>query len=237
MRDPATHSEHAATILLVDSESSVREQVAESCREAGYRLLTVPDGRQAMRVFFESRPDMVITDVRLPGTDGFDLLQRMREVSEVPIIVFTALDGEAEKVRGLRLGADDYMVKPAGMAELMARVDAALRRVDLSSINVINVYRDAAIAIDFDRHEVLRHGMVVDLTPTEYRLLVYLVQRAGKVISLPELLEGAWGSPHYAEGSVKWHMANLRGKIEDDRQAPRRIVTVWGAGYRYDRPD
>ena len=224
------------TILVVDREASWKRRLGESCLNAGYHLLAASDGLEGLRMFFEHRPDLVITDVRVPGLDGFELVSRIREVSQIPIIVCSALDKEEEKVHGLRLGADDYVVKPTGMRELLARVEAALRRARVPATEVKHVYADGVLTIDFDRQEVLIKGDDVNLTPKEFKLLVYLVQRSGKVVSARGLLDGVWGSPHYTEDLVKWHIANLRRVIEAEPRNPRLIITVWGRGYRYEKP-
>ncbi|MFH1141666.1 MAG: response regulator transcription factor, partial [Chloroflexota bacterium] len=164
------------------------------------------------------------------------LVSRVREVSEAPIIVLSALGHEQDKVHALRLGADDYMVKPIGMQELVARVEAALRRAKLTHPGERGVYSDGAVTIHTERQEAYVRDTKADLTPKELRLLVYLTQRAGKVVSVQELLQGVWGSPHYSEESVKWHIASLRRKIEQDPHDPKLIITVWGSGYRYDKP-
>ena len=224
-----------ATVLLVDDEPAVLEMLVACCQESDYQTITAADGREALRLFFQHQPDLVITDVRMPNMDGIELTRRIREISEVPIIVLSALGDEDDKVRGLREGADDYVVKPVGTRELVARVEAALRRAHLPPMESKGVYSDGILTVHLDRQEVYVRGKKVDLTPKEMRLLVYLTQRPGRVISVPELLNGVWGSVHYSEESVKWHIASLRKKIEEDTKDPELIVTVWGSGYRYDR--
>mgnify|MGYP001582196297 CR=1 FL=1 len=225
-----------ATLLVVDDESAVLELVATCCEEAGHTVLTAQDGKEALRLFYESHPDLLVVDIRMPVMDGFELVSRVREVSEAPIIVLSALAHEQDKVHALRLGADDYMVKPIGMRELVARVEAALRRAKLTNPGERGVYADGVVTIHTDRQEAYVRDTKADLTPKELRLLVYLTQKAGKVVSVQELLQGVWGSPYYSEESVKWHIASLRRKIEQDPHDPKLIVTVWGSGYRYDKP-
>ncbi|GBD11337.1 Transcriptional regulatory protein KdpE [bacterium HR23] len=225
-----------ATILLVDDEEAVLEMLEACCQEAGYQTLTAPNGKEALRLFFQHHPDLVVADIRMPVMDGFDLISRIREVSEVPIIVLSALGREEEKVHGLRLGADDYIVKPVGMKELLARIEAALRRAQLPPLSRKGVYTDGVLTIHMERQEVYVRGQKVNLTPKELRLLIYLTQNAGRVVSVQELLAKVWGSTYYAEESVKWHIASLRRKIEQNPHEPRLIVTVWGSGYRYDKP-
>lgn len=224
------------TILLVDDEPLVLEMLEFCCQEANYETVTAANGRDALRLFFQRQPDIVITDIRMPTMDGFELCRRIREISEVPIIVLSAMGEEDDKVKGLQTGADDYLVKPVGTKELVARVEAALRRASLPPSKSDGLYSDGVITIHLDSQEVFVDNKKIDLTPKELRLLIYLTQRPGKVISVPELLTGVWGSVHYSEESVKWHIASLRKKIEKDPREPSLIVTVWGSGYRYDKP-
>jgi DNA-binding response OmpR family regulator len=224
------------TVLLVDDEPEVLEMLQVYCEEASYTTLTASDGREALKVFYAQHPDIVITDIRMPTLDGFELCKRIREISEVPIIVLSALGSEDDKVKGLQLGADDYLEKPVGTRELIARVEAALRRARTSPIESKGVYADGVLTIHLDSQETFVNGRKVDLTPKEMRLLVFLTQRPGKVVSVQDLLVGVWGSSHYSEESVKWHVASLRKKIEKDPKDPKLVVTVWGSGYRYDKP-
>ena len=223
-------------VLLVDDEPEVLELLNACCEEASYETLTASNGKDALRFFYQHRPDIVITDIRMPSMDGFDLCRRIREISEAPIIILSALGSEEEKVNGLEIGADDYLVKPVGTKELIARVEAALRRAQLPPVESKGVYSDSALTIHLDSHEVFLEGKKVDLTPKEMRLLVFLTQRPGRVVSVPDLLSGVWGSAHYSEESVKWHIASLRKKIEKNPRDPHLVVTVWGSGYRYDKP-
>ncbi len=224
------------TILLVDDELAVLRLLEDCCQEAGYQTITATDGQEALRQFFQHHPEMAIVDLRMPGMNGFELISRLREVSQAPIIVLSALGQEEDKVRALRQGADDYVVKPVGMGELLARMEAALRRAQLPASEAKSIYIDGVLTIDLERREVFVREQRVDMTPTEVRLLVYLTQHAGKVISVPDLLTEVWGSPHYSEESVKWHIASLRRKIEENPHEPKLIVNVWGSGYRYDKP-
>lgn len=224
------------TLLVVDDEAAVRDTLAACCDEAGYQALTASNGRDAFKVFFEQHPDLVITDIRMPLMNGFELTSRIREVSDVPIIILSAVGREEDIVQGLKIGADDYVVKPAGLQELMARVEAHLRRAQTPPVSEQGYYADQALTINLESQAVFVRGNKVKLTPKELKLLTYLVQRSGKVVAVPELLNGVWGSVHYSEESVKWHIASLRRKVEEDPHEPKLIVTVWGSGYRYDSP-
>lgn len=224
-----------AKLLIVEDEEAVREMLAVWCVEASYEVTTACDGQRALALFFQRCPDLVITDIHMPVMDGIELIGRLREVSRVPIIVLSALGREEDKVLGLRRGADDYVVKPVGMAELLARVEACLRR-NAGPEAPPPVYSDEALTVHMEREETYVRNRKVGLTPKEFRLLVYLIQQAGRVVSVPELLRGVWGSPEYSEETVKSHIATLRRKLEEDPHQPQLIATVWGSGYRYDRP-
>lgn len=224
------------TVLLVDDEPAVLKMLGTCCQEAGYQPVAAADGHEALRLFFQHHPDLVITDIRMSPMSGFDLISRIREVSQAPIIVLSALGQEWDKVQALRLGADDYVVKPVGLGELIARMEATLRRTQLPPPEGRSIYTDGILTIHLERREVFVREQRVDMTPMELKLLMYLTQRTGKVISVPELLTEVWGSPHYSEESVKWHIASLRRKIEENSHEPRLIVNVWGTGYRYDKP-
>ena len=224
------------TVLLVDDEPEVLEMLRLYCEGATYSTVTAVNGRDALKAFYQHHPDIVITDIRMPVLDGFGLCRRIREISEAPIIILSALGSEDEKVRGLELGADDYLVKPIGTRELIARVESALRRAQASPLEPKGTYADGVLTIHLDSLETFVAGKKVDLTPKEMRLLVFLTQRPGRVVSVQDLLVGVWGSRHYSEESVKWHVASLRKKIEKDPKEPKLVVTVWGSGYRYDKP-
>ena len=224
------------TVLLADDEPEVLEMFKVFCERASYDTLTASDGREALKLFYQHHPDIVITDIRMPIMDGYDLCRRIREISEVPIIILSAFGSEDEKVKGLQLGADDYLVKPITMRELFARVEAALRRAQSSPLESKGTYADGVLTIHLDSREAFVDGKKADLTPKEMRLLVFLTQHPGQVLSVQELLVGVWGSSHYSEESVKWHVGSLRKKIEKDPKEPKLVVTVRGSGYRYDRP-
>ncbi len=224
------------SILLVDDEPAVLDMLKACCEEEGYKTIAASDGKEAVRAFFQSPTDLVITDIRMPGMSGVELISRIREMSNVPIIVLSALGRESEKVEGLRAGADDYMVKPMGMAEMIARIEAVMRRSQHTNNRERAVYADGILTIHMERQEAYLRDQKLDLTPKELKLLVYLTQRADRVVPVQELLQGVWGSPHYSEESVKWHIASLRRKVEEIPHEPKLIVTVRGTGYRYDKP-
>lgn len=232
----AASANSKTTLLLVDDEPDVLRLLKAGCEQAGYEILTAGDAAEALRIFFQNRPNLVVVDLRMPGMNGFDLVARIRELSDVPIIILSGLGGEEEKVRALSLGADDFVVKPVGIREMVARVETVLRRAQHAAPGEQEIYYDGVITIDPARQEVKVRDNRVDLAPKEYRLLLYLVRRADRVVPVAEILQHVWGSAHYSEESVKWHIASLRRKIEENTRDPKLISTVWGSGYRYNKP-
>jgi DNA-binding response OmpR family regulator len=226
------------TVLVVDDEQSIREILTAWLEDNGYETFSSSNGLEALRELYQHRPDLVIADILMPEMDGYEFCKLVREVSEAPIMLLTALGKEQDKVKGFNMGADDYVVKPVGMEEFLARCGALLRRRgrDTVSEDEENGYRDGDVTIDLDRHEVWVRGESVEFTPTEFRLLCFLTDRAGKTCGLREILSRVWDSPHYPFEVVKWHIARLRSKIEADPRNPQLIVTVRGVGYRYDPP-
>lgn len=223
-------------ILVVDDEPAVVDLLKDWLEEAGYQTIAASDGSEGFKQFFNHRPDLAIIDILMPGTDGFELCQRIREVSQIPIIVLSARGQESYKVRGLHLGADDYLVKPIGGKELLARVAAALRRSRMPAAEQASSYSDGVVSLDFKQHEAYVRGERVSLTPTEYRLLSYLVQHRGQVVTQQQLWDSVWGWDAGSLDSVKWHISYLRKKIEEDAENPQLVVTVRGVGYRYRAP-
>jgi DNA-binding response OmpR family regulator len=230
--------ESTKKILLIDDADDIRMLVESWLQRAGYDVVNAQDGREGVRIFYGDRPDLVILDVTMPVMDGWQVLERLREVSDVPILMLTASAQEKDKVKGLRCGADDYITKPFSAEELLARVEAVLRRsaVGLEEAES-NIYRDAETAIDFPRHEVVVRGVEIDLSPTEFRLLSVLTGHEGQVLSQDQLFDQVWGSK-YAESIdvVRLYIGQVRRKIERDSAKPKLIETVRGFGYRYRRP-
>ena len=225
-------------ILVVEDEAPVRELLTAWLSDAGYQTCTAGDGVAGLREVYQQQPDLIVADIVMPKMDGFEFCRLVKEVSDAPIMFLTGLGEEAKKVKGLNMGADDYVVKPVGMDEFLARIGALLRRYQKQVIQEERAkrYADPVLSIDMDRHEVTVRGATADLTPTEFRLLWFLTQRAGKTCAVKEILEEVWGSPHYSSDVVKWHVASLRGKLETEPHDPVHIITVWGVGYRYDVP-
>lgn len=226
----------ADKVLIVEDEEVVRELLEGWLEDAGYETLASPDGLDGLRKLYSFRPDLVVADVLVPNMDGFELCRLAREVCEAPIMILSGLGKEEDKVKGLNLGADDYVVKPVPMGEFLARVAALLRRRERNGDGPPsdNIYRDDVLTIDGDRNEVWVRGDQVQFTPTEFKLLSLLTERAGKTCSTREILDRVWDTSHYSPELVKWHISSLRGKVERDVANPQCVVTVRGVGYRYD---
>jgi DNA-binding response OmpR family regulator len=221
-------------VLVVDDDDDIRLLLEELLRGAGYTVDTAHDGRAALRVFHANPCDLVILDLSMPELDGFETLERIRDLSDVPVILLTARSGEIDKVRGFRAGADDYVVKPFGRQELLARIEALLRRAPESTH--LESYDDGAISIDYERRLVVCRGLPVRLTPLEFRLLDALVRHAGRVLSADQLVEHGWGhTAGVSRDQVKLYVSYLRKKLgQVDGFQP--IETVRGFGYRYVPP-
>ena len=224
----------AQQILVVDDEPDVRSLVRLLLERAGYDVLEAVDGRAALRHIFGEVPDLVLLDVTMPDIDGWQTLQRIRDVTDVPVIMLTAASTELEKVRGLKSGADDYVTKPFGRQELLARIDAILRRSPEQKDDVPQAIDDGLIAIDPVTASVSVRGEAVHLTPLEFRLLHTLARHPGEVIGRDRLLELVWGNDRAAPEQVKLYVGYLRRKLESVLPAEDvPIETVRGFGYRY----
>ena len=226
----------AEKIFLVEDIDDIRVPLQLVLERAGYVVEGAADGSEALRKVYSFQPDLVLLDIMIPGMDGFMVCQRIRDISEVPIIMLTALGDEAEKVRSLELGADDYVVKGTGMDELLARIKAVLRRAQMPPVATPDdKYSDAVLKIDFGRQQVEVRGERVELTRKEYGLFVTLVQRDGAPVSTQELLRAVWDAGYDPE-LVKWHVARLRRKIETNPSKPELVITRRGYGYAYNVP-
>lgn len=222
-------------VLVVDDEPHLVRAVRMYLELQGYTVFGAHSGQEALDVVREKLPDLVILDVMMPGLDGFETLEELRRVSNTPVIMLTARGDEDQKVRGLGLGADDYVTKPFSQRELLARVQAVLRRAEqpaLTSKTRIDV--DEALAIDFDRGEVFVRGEPVRLTATEYRLLYHLASNPGRLMPAETLLAKVWGYEYREEDHyVRLYVSYLRQKIEPEPSHPRYILTVPGLGYKF----
>lgn len=226
-------------VLVVDDEPRYVRAIKVNLEASGYSVITAPEGETAVELAASRAPDLVLLDVRMPGWDGYEACRRIREFSSVPIIMLTALAEAADKVKGLDVGADDYVTKPFSADELMARVRAALRRVDLDQRPETRPnFESGDLLVDFVQHRVFVRGEEVKLTATEYRLLFELVQGAGRVLVPSYLLENVWGIGYVGENRLLWQAVHrLRRKIERDPQQPDLIQTRPGIGYIFVPPD
>jgi len=231
-------AENKKKILVIDDEDDIRLVVTTRLERAGYATTVAADGREGLRHFYHDRPDLVILDIAMPEMDGWQVLERIREVSNLPVLMLTAAAQERDKVRGLRGGADDYITKPFSGEEFLARVEAALRRASASpEISENSVYRDSEVTIDYPKHEVAVRGQPVELTPTEFRLLGTLTENAGRVLSQDQLLDRVWGQDYVESADVvRLYIGYLRRKIERDSGNPKLIETSRGFGYRWRKP-
>jgi DNA-binding response OmpR family regulator len=221
-------------VLVIDDDDDVRTLVAGLLERAGYEVNQASDGRDGLRGVFSVRPDVVLLDVTMPGLDGWGTLERIRELTDVPVLMVTARSDELEKVRGLQAGADDYMTKPFGRQELLARVEALLRRKRRVEHELPTVYADDAITVEFGQRSAQSGGVDLKLTPLEFRLLSAFVKHPNQVLSREQLLELAWGDPYgVSEDQVKLYVGYLRKKLGTDPEAESPIETVRGFGYRY----
>jgi len=237
LASPAPVATASDDILIVDDDPDLRRLLRRVLERAGHGVREAPDGLECLRAIYERAPALVLLDVGMPRLDGWETLERIREVSEVPVIMLTGRDEEIQRVRGLRSGADDYVGKPFGTLELIARVEAILRRSRPAEAPA-GRYEDAYLTIDHAHHEVSVDGEVVALTPTELRLLVTLVDARDRVVSRDELAEAVWGrAPGGPPTEVKQHMSALRRKLEVAAGRPSPIQTRRGFGYRYAAPE
>ena len=220
---------------MIDDEADIRTLVAELLGRAGYELLEAADGRAGLRLLHEEVPDLVVLDVSMPVMDGWQTLERIRDLSDVPVILLTARDGELEKVRGLKAGADDYVTKPFGRQELLARIEALLRRG--AEPVTVDDYDDGVVSIDVARRRVLVRGEEVQLTPLEFKLLSALVRNSDQVLDHERLLEQVWGDVRaVSRDQVKLYVGYLRKKLSPADPQAFPIETVRGFGYRYRKP-
>jgi len=226
-------------ILVIDDEDDIRLVVTTRLERAGYVTIVAADGREGLRRFYNDKPDLIVLDIAMPEMDGWQVLERIREVSNLPVLMLTAAAQEREKVRGLRGGADDYITKPFSGEEFLARVEAALRRASAPpEISENSVYQDSEVTIDYPKHEVAVRGQPVELTPNEFRLLGTLTENAGHVLSQDQLLDRVWGQDYVESADVvRLYIGYLRRKIERDSSNPKLIETSRGFGYRYRKPE
>jgi len=219
-------------VLVVDDDQTLIQFLVDYLSGEGFEVISADRGQKALRLFFEQRPDIVVLDVMMPGMDGWEVCARIREMADTPVILLTAKTSEADKLRGFRLGVDDYVTKPFSLAELTARVRAVLGRV--RSDEAVTAYLSVGdIHVDLRKREIRLLDEVIDLTPTEFRLLAVLAEHAGEAISQDDLISKVWGDNRVKSGSaLRRYIWLLRSKLESNPEAPQRLVTVRGFGYR-----
>ncbi|MBA2447147.1 MAG: response regulator transcription factor [Chloroflexi bacterium] len=222
-----------ATVLVADDDPRLLKLVQRNLELNGYRVVTAKDGVQALKTVETEELDLILLDIMMPGLDGREVCRRIRDFSSLPIIMLTAREAEEDKVAGLDAGADDYLTKPFGSDELLARVRAALRRSQLSNGERGQpVFQTGELEVDFAQQVARVHGSQVNLTPTEFRIMSFLAHNAGRVVTQADLLTKVWG-PEYKDEAhlLRVNIARLRGKIEPDPGQPRFINTRPGIGY------
>ncbi|MEJ5203396.1 MAG: response regulator transcription factor [Anaerolineales bacterium] len=227
----------AETILVVDDQSSVRQLLQEYLSEQGFRVLTASDGQSALYMARHEQPDLILLDIMMPKMDGYQFLRQFRQERQTPVIIITAREEETDAVLGLDMGADDYVVKPFRMRELIARIRAVLRRADETSEKMEYLHA-GEITLDERTHTVTVRDVPVSLTPLEFDLLAVLMRSPGRVFTRAELVDRLFNSGFAGlESTLNVHIRNLRRKIEDNPANPTYIETVFGVGYRFRKPD
>jgi two-component system response regulator RegX3 len=224
-----------ARILVVEDEGSLADTVRYNLERDGYTVAVAPDGRRALDRFRAEDPSLVILDLMLPELSGLDVCRQIRQISDVPIIMVTAKDSEADKVSGLEIGADDYVTKPFSVRELVSRVRAHLRRAEMSvGSPVSTMFTGGPVALDPERHEVRIRDALVPLPPKEFALLETLLRRKGRLLTRDHLISEVWGADYFGDTkTLDVHVKRLRQKIEEDPHQPAHLVTVRGLGYRF----
>lgn len=231
MKEQTRQSERVGTVLVVDDERVVRDVVARYLERDGYVTLEAADGEEAKRILEREKPALVVLDVMLPGLDGLELCRWIRETSDTPVILLTALSEEDDRIAGLQLGADDYVTKPFSPRELAIRVATILRRTRRLENEI---YRFGAVEMNLTTREVRKNGMPLTLTLKEFDLLQTFLAHPRRVFKREELMDRVWGYRSVLEtGTLTVHIRRLREKLEDDPSKPRFLQTVWGIGYRF----
>jgi len=230
-------------VLVVDDEKPISDIIRFNLTKEGYQIITAFDGEEALQQMKAEQPDLVLLDVMLPRLDGFQVLKKIREGSQVPVIMLTAKEEEVDKVLGLELGADDYITKPFGMRELIARVKANLRRMEpagadiATGASVQNQMLEAGeLKIDFERYEVTKRAAIIELTLREFELLKFLATQDNQIFTREQLLKDVWGYEYFGDiRTVDVTVRRLREKVEDDSSNPKYILTKRGVGYYFKR--
>ena len=228
-------------VLIIDDDADLRQLASLIFKKVGAQVSTAGDGLEAMSKLFTQQPNLILLDVMLPGMDGFEVCKRIRQVSDAPIIMLTALNREQEMLRGLETGADDFLSKPFNTDILLARARTVLRRTEHPNGNGNHTtldYNDGYLGIDFERRSVMVKGNRIKLTPIEFRLLAHLARNAGKVLTFQQILTNVWGQEY--QGSIDYvhvYISHLRSKLEEKTKSPRYIMTVHGVGYIFEKQE
>ena len=227
----------ASKVLLIDDDVDLLQLASMIFKKEGAQIVTARDGLEGVSKLFTHHPDLIILDVMMPGINGFEVCQRIRQVSDTPLIMLTALNHEQEMIRGLDAGADDFLSKPFNADILLARARTVLRRSEhLKSQDDAMNYNNGHLSIDINRREALIRGKRIKLTPLEFRLLAYLARNAGKVLTFQQILSNVWGNEY--QGSIDYvhvYVSHLRRKLEEDTRSPRYILTLHGVGYIFEK--
>ncbi len=218
-------------ILLVDDDQTLSNLLSQYLRESNFEVFSAPNGPAGLRLAFNEHPDLVLLDVMMPGMDGWEVCTRLRELSDVPVIMITAKTAEADKLRGFSLGVDDYVTKPFSFIELVARIQAVIGRLH-NERKEVGYIAHGEIVLNMEKYQASLGGRTLVLTPTEFRLLEVLVRRKGKVVSDEALIREVWGSERSDPALVRRYILMLRKKLEDDPSSPVWVRTVRGFGYR-----
>ncbi len=222
------------TVLVVDDESRMVEFISMNLELEGFRVVRAANGSEALGKASKEHPDLVLLDIMMPEMDGFETLEGLRETTSVPVIFLTAKSEEVDRIKGLDLGADDYIAKPFSPRELVSRIRAVLRRTEPAAMTNSEIVVDSELRVNFDQRKVIVRGQEVRLRPTEYRLLYQLVTNAGKLLTHEVLLSRVWGAEYRDEDQyVRLYITYLRQKIEKDPKNPRYILSERGLGYRF----
>jgi two-component system, OmpR family, KDP operon response regulator KdpE len=225
-------------ILVVDDEAPMRKFVSHNLKAGGYNVLTAADGTEALKVAAEHPLDLVLLDIGLPGPDGLAVLEAVRRENQVPVLMISARGRETDRVHALDLGADDYLTKPFGVAELLARVRALLRRVAPGAKGPLPPYCHEGLVVDFGARRARLHGRDLPLTRREFEVLAYFARNAGKVLLHRQVLQAVWGGEYGDEADYVWtFVQRIRRKLEPDRHHPRYVLTEPGVGYWMPAPD
>jgi two-component system alkaline phosphatase synthesis response regulator PhoP len=241
-------------VLIIDDDADLLQLASLIFKKAGAQVITAHDGLDGISKFFIHQPNLIILDVMMPDSNGFDVCQRIREVSDEPLIMLTALNQEQDMLKGLAAGADDFLSKPFNPDILLARAQTVLRRAQRSNnhngsngdnghngyngSSTFFRYYDGYLSIDIEKHEVLKHGKRIKLTPVEFRLLVYLARNAGKLLTFEKILVNVWGNAY--RGSMEHvhvYISHLRKKVEEDARNPCYIMTIHGMGYIFEKQE